>query len=62
MSDSFTESRRAESAAERILDASAKLADALSEVRDAAFGYSSLAIEIVNDELVRAGVKIVVVR
>jgi hypothetical protein len=59
MSDGLTESRREECAAERILDASEKLAEALEEVRDAAFGYSPLTFEIINDELARVGVQLV---
>ncbi len=59
MSDGLTESRRAENAADRILDAAEKLADALHEVRDLVFGYPPLALEIVNDALERAGVKVV---
>lgn len=59
MSDGLTESRREECAAERILDASEKLADALDEVRDLVFGYTPLTFEIINDALERAGVKIV---
>lgn len=59
MSDGLSEANRSVSAAERILDASEKLADALSEVRDLVYGYTPLAIEIINDELVRVGVKIV---
>ena len=46
MSDGLTESRRAECAAERILDASEKLADALEEVRDLIFGYTPLTFEL----------------
>jgi hypothetical protein len=59
MSDGLSEDNRSVSAAERILDASEKLAAALSEVRDLVYGYTPLAIEIINDELVRVGVKIV---
>lgn len=62
MSDGLTQANRAQCAAERILDAAEKLANALEEVRDAAFGYPPLALEIINDELRRVGVQVVSVR
>ncbi len=59
MGDGMTQSRREERAADRVIVASDKLADALLDLRDAAFGYTALTLEIVNDALMRAGVKVI---
>ena len=59
MSGGMEDSRHEEAASREIESAASKLAEALIEVRDAAFGLPSGALDIANNELRRAGVKIV---
>lgn len=62
MSDGLSVANREERCANKIMDAAESLADALLDVRDAAFGYTSLTIEVVNDILRRAGVRAETIR
>jgi len=58
MSDGMSDSRREESATWRIRFAAEKLADALLAIRDQAFGYPPMTLEVANAELRRAKVKL----
>lgn len=62
MSDGLSVANREARCADKIMDAAESLADALLDVRDAAFGYTSLTIEVVNDILLRAGVQVKAIR
>ncbi len=59
MSDGMSDSRREESATVAIHSAAERLADALEEVYDQAFGYPPLTLDIANAVLKRVRVELV---
>jgi hypothetical protein len=61
MSSGINEAARVENALRDLEWAAFRLASALEEVRDAAFGYPSWALDAVNEYLEGAGVRVVTV-